>query len=169
MRFATILTAFAVLVGPLNVWLARKRKRPGFLLVTFGLPLFFAGIAGALGTVQTSYFVRSMERLGFVGLVDEDGVRVERLEHRVDPGSHELLRVEIVHIAGRELLVDLAEDGKVLLDREEVVVFRPERPDEATEGKRDDEDGDGDGAQQKSKRAMVDDQEKGRAEGRGRV
>ncbi|MEM6955843.1 MAG: ABC transporter permease [Myxococcota bacterium] len=113
-------------------------RRPGFLLVTFGLPLFFAGIAGALGTVQTSYFVRSMERLGFVGLVDEAGVlddnvwttsdelsddaRAAALDHGFGDmpmrqfGKDVFVRLESVEDARRLVGTETLEDGAYVLE-----------------------------------------------------
>lgn len=49
------------------------RKR-AFVLVTFGLPIFFAAVGGGLGVVQTQFLVDQMNIVGIAGVVDESGV-----------------------------------------------------------------------------------------------
>ena len=70
--------------------------------------------------------------------VDEGGVRVELAEHRLQPGPHQVLGVERLHVAGDEFLVSRTEDLEVLAEREEVIVARhPEahrRADDEGEG-----------------------------------
>ncbi|MFK7998714.1 MAG: ABC transporter permease [Polyangiales bacterium] len=49
-------------------------RRKAFILVTFGLPIFFASVGGGLGVIQTKFLVDQMNIVGVAGVVDESGV-----------------------------------------------------------------------------------------------
>lgn len=49
-------------------------RRKAFILVTFGLPIFFASVGGGLGVIQTQFLVAQMNIVGVAGVVDESGI-----------------------------------------------------------------------------------------------
>ncbi|MCB9621283.1 MAG: ABC transporter permease [Sandaracinus sp.] len=49
-------------------------KRWSYLLVTFGLPLFFSALSGGLLTIQGKFLVERAERTTVYGLVDHEGL-----------------------------------------------------------------------------------------------
>lgn len=49
-------------------------RRKAFILVTFGLPIFFASVGGGLGVIQTQFLVAQMNIVGVAGMVDESGI-----------------------------------------------------------------------------------------------
>lgn len=53
-------------------------KKPSFYLVTFGLPIFFVLVGGALGLVQGQFLLDRIAEVSVAGLVDHDGVLRER-------------------------------------------------------------------------------------------
>ena len=67
-------------------------------------------------------------RIGVVGLVEENRVGIEVVEHRFEAGPHDAGSVEVVHVAGDQLLIGRSEDLEVLAQRKQVVVARHPEP-----------------------------------------